>query len=114
MFIAMNRFRIGAGHEEAFERRWRERNSRLAEVPGFERFWLLRGAALPDGGAEFVSMSQWADQAAFVAWTESEAFRKVHGSGGPPPSGMYLGGPQFTGYEVALAESRAPEARAGS
>lgn len=103
MFIAMNRFRIGVGFDGTFEQRWRERNSQLDTVPGFERFWLLRGGPI-EGGSEFVSMSQWASRDAFVAWTESAAFRAAHGAGGPPPQGMYLGGPQFTGYEVALAQ----------
>ena len=98
MFMAMNRFRIGAGHEEGFEKRWRERNSRLDEVPGFERFWLLRGEG------EYISLSQWASREAFTAWTESAQFREAHAQAGPPPSGMYLGAPQFTGYEVPLAQ----------
>lgn len=113
MFIAMNRFRIGAGHEDAFERRWRERQSRLDEVPGFERFWLLRGEPFTDGGAEFVSMSQWSGNAAFLAWTQSDAFRSAHSAGGPPPTGMFLGAPQFTGYEVPIAQERSPEVRPG-
>ena len=34
MFIAMNRFRIAAGREADFIEVWRQRDSRLAEVPG--------------------------------------------------------------------------------
>jgi heme-degrading monooxygenase HmoA len=98
MFIAMNRFQIGPGHEEAFEQRWRQRNSRLAEVPGFQRFWLLRE------GASFISMSQWESRGAFEAWTQSEQFRQAHGAGGPPPQGMYQGAPQFSGWEVLLSQ----------
>ena len=43
MYIAMNRFRIALGHEEDFEKIWRERDSHLDEVPGFRSFDLLRG-----------------------------------------------------------------------
>ena len=43
MYIAMNRFRIAPGHEEDFERLWRERDSQLDDVPGFVEFRLLRG-----------------------------------------------------------------------
>jgi antibiotic biosynthesis monooxygenase len=45
MFIAMNRFRIAAGREQDFESVWRNRQSYLAEVPGFVEFHLLRGPA---------------------------------------------------------------------
>jgi heme-degrading monooxygenase HmoA len=43
MFIAMNRFIINEGHEEAFENVWRNRDSSLSEVPGFKTFHLLKG-----------------------------------------------------------------------
>ncbi len=100
MYIAMNRFRIGAGHDEAFLERWRNRNSKLNEVPGFQRFWLLRAEG------QFVSMSQWESRAAFEAWTQSEAFRVAHSSSGPPPSGMYIAAPELTTYEVELSLER--------
>ena len=45
MYIAMNRFRVNAGFEEGFERMWRERDSYLAQVPGFRSFHLLRCAS---------------------------------------------------------------------
>ena len=44
MYLAMNRFRIALGQEDAFVQMWRERDSHLASVPGFVRFHLLRGA----------------------------------------------------------------------
>ena len=58
MFIAMNRFRIAAGREAEFIEVWRTRDSRLAEVPGFQRFNLLQGPS--DGQATvFISHSTW-------------------------------------------------------
>ena len=36
MFIAMNRFKINLGFEEGFEKIWRERESHLEEVPGYQ------------------------------------------------------------------------------
>ena len=45
MFIAMNRFKVAPGSEEAFETVWRGRKSRLDTVPGFVEFHLLRGPA---------------------------------------------------------------------
>ncbi len=38
MYLAMNRFSILEGHEEAFETVWRERESQLSDVPGFKTF----------------------------------------------------------------------------
>ena len=43
MYIAMNRFEINAGREPDFEKLWKERETFLAEVPGFKEFHLLRG-----------------------------------------------------------------------
>ena len=42
MFIAMNRFRVKKGSEEAFEKLWLGRESYLDSVPGFLEFHLLK------------------------------------------------------------------------
>jgi heme-degrading monooxygenase HmoA len=100
MFIAMNRFRLAPGHEDAFVQMWRERDSRLQDVPGFRQFQLLRG----DTDAEattFISHSTWDSRALFQAWTESDAFRQAHAKA-RAPEGMYLGPPKFEGYESVL------------
>ena len=100
MYIAINRFRVARGHEDVFEKVWRERNSYLDEVSGFRSFQLLRGA--PDEeGTTFLSHSTWESEAAFRAWTESEAFRKAHADA-RSPKGTLLGHPVFEGYEVVL------------
>ncbi|MDD3764724.1 MAG: antibiotic biosynthesis monooxygenase [Nevskiales bacterium] len=100
MFIAMNRFRIAAGREAEFIEVWRQRDSHLEQVPGFKRFNLLQGPS--DGEATvFVSHSTWDSAAAFEAWTRSEAFRAAHASAGQS-KGLYLGPPQFEGFEAVL------------
>ena len=59
MFIAMNRFRIARGSEEAFEQVWLNRDSQLNTVPGFVEFHLLKGPHLfvyrrgPEAPGEF-------------------------------------------------------------
>jgi heme-degrading monooxygenase HmoA len=100
MYIAMNRFKARTARGAEFENVWRERNSRLAEVPGFVSFKLLRG---PDqeGVTLYASHSAWATEQAFVDWTGSEAFRAAHG-GARTPEGVLLGPPQFEGFEVVL------------
>jgi len=101
MYIAMNRFRVNTPRAAEFETVWRERNSYLTEVPGFEGFKLLRGPDR-DGVTLFASHSTWASEQAFVDWTESEAFTKAH-SGARTPKGVLLGHPEFEGFEVRLA-----------
>ena len=100
MFIAMNRFRIVPGEEETFLEIWRQRETHLDGVPGFKAFNLLQGPTT-DEYTLFASHSQWSDRAAFEDWTRSEAFRKAHASAGARKD-IYLGPPQFEGFEVVL------------
>jgi len=43
----------------------------------------------------------WRDEAAFRAWTESEAFQKAHRQG-RSTAGTILGPPRFVGWQVVL------------
>ncbi|MDF1484076.1 antibiotic biosynthesis monooxygenase [Ramlibacter sp. H39-3-26] len=64
------------------------------------RFNLLQGSS--DAQATvFVSHSTWESAEAFEAWTRSEAFRVAHASAGQQ-RGLYLGPPQFEGFEAVL------------
>ncbi len=67
-------------------------------MPGFVAFHLLRGPEAEDHTL-FSSHTVWRSREAFEAWTRSEAFRAAHkGAGGNKP--LYLGHPQFEGFEV--------------
>lgn len=100
MFIAMNRFRIAPGHEEDFERLWRERESYLDDVPGFREFHLLKGPG-DEECTLYASHTVWSSRQAFEDWTESESFKRAHGQA-RAPKGTYLGHPVFEGFEVIL------------
>ncbi len=100
MFVAMNRFKIVKGREEDFETVWRTRDSRLSDVPGFVEFHLLRGPKT-DEHTLFASHTIWENQAAFEAWTKSEAFRIAHAGAGET-RGMYIGHPEFEGFEAVM------------
>lgn len=100
MFIAMNRFRIALGFEAGFEALWRQRDSYLAEVPGFVSFALLKGPARDDH-ALYASHTVWESKAAFEAWTRSEHFRKAHAQRSAP-KGTYLGHPDLELFEAVL------------
>jgi len=104
MYIAMNRFKVQKGSEEAFENVWKNRDSRLNEMKGFREFHLLRG---PENEAEgytlFASHTVWESHDDFIAWTRSQNFRDAHKNAGQKqgqerPS--YMGHPQFEGFSV--------------
>lgn len=101
MFIAMNRFKIALGSEDAFIDIWANRETYLDEVPGFKRFDLLRGSTNEEYTL-FASHSEWESRDAFEAWTKSEAFKKAHANA-RGAKGIYLGPPQFEGFETIEA-----------
>ena len=49
MFIAMNQFRVHPSKCDTFEQAWRERDTYLDGVDGYEQFALLKGAVEEDG-----------------------------------------------------------------
>ena len=102
MFLAMNRFKINPSHDLDFERIWRERETFLSDVPGFKKFALLKGAR-SDDHILYISHSIWEDESAFVAWTESDAFRKAHRQSSAP-KGTYLGHPELETFTSILEE----------
>ena len=67
-------------------------------MPGFVEFHLLRGPETGDFTL-YSSHTVWTNKAAFVAWTESDAFRDAHRSTGEA-RGLYRGHPNFEGFEV--------------
>jgi heme-degrading monooxygenase HmoA len=106
MFIAMNRFRVKRGTEDAFEKVWLSRDSYLERVPGFVEFHLLKG---PEAGDHtlYASHTVWQSKAAFEAWTKSEEFRAAHARAGNDTTGpLYLEHPKFEGFEVRQTIAR--------
>ncbi len=53
----------------------------------------------------YSSHTVWADKASFTAWTTSEQFRASHGGTGQHKP-LYLGHPEFEGFEVIQTVSR--------
>lgn len=99
-FIAMNRFRIAPGREAEFIDIWRQRDSHLASVPGFQSFHLLQGPATAEQ-VVFVSHTVWESRAHFEDWTRSEAFRAAHGGAGQKRD-IYLGPPQLELFDAVI------------
>jgi heme-degrading monooxygenase HmoA len=111
MFIAMNRFQVVKGSEEAFERMWQNRDSYLDEMAGFVEFHLLRGPEAEDHTL-YSSHTVWESRAAFEAWTRSEQFRRAHARAGNDGNAapLYLGHPKFEGFEVKQTLTRKDKA----
>lgn len=109
MFIAMNRFKVAKGQEEAFEEIWRSRRTRLDEMPGFVAFHLLRGPDREDHTL-YSSHTTWRDRDDFTAWTKSEQFRESHRNAGAN-KGVYLGHPEFEGFEAVFSQENPAPAR---
>jgi len=106
MFIAMNRFHVKKGAEEAFEKVWLSRDSYLDRVPGFEEFHLLKGPDSEDHTL-YASHTVWQSKAAFEAWTKSQEFRAAHARAGNDATGpLHLKHPKFEGFEVRQTVTR--------
>jgi heme-degrading monooxygenase HmoA len=106
MYIAMNRFRVVRGYEEAFEAIWRGRQGRLAELPGYVEFHMLKGPKAEDHTL-YASHTVWETFEDFQAWTKSEQFRAAHAKAGENRGKVeYLSGPHFEGFEVIIHEDK--------
>ena len=104
-FIAMNRFKVRLGSEADFETVWKDRESRLKELPGFQEFRLLKG---PEGEDYRLYSSHviWDSRSDFEAWTKSEQFRDAHkNAGNSKTQNTLMGPPQFEGFETVLHQS---------
>jgi heme-degrading monooxygenase HmoA len=110
MFIAMNRFRVKKGSEEAFEHVWTSRDTHLQKVPGFVEFHLLKGPE-HDDYTLYASHTVWQSRATFEAWTRSEEFRAAHRSAGDNKP-LYIEHPQFEGFDVRQTVKRGESAAA--
>lgn len=100
MYIAMNRFKVKRGAEADFEAIWKARESWLPGMDGFRSFHLLRGPEKAEEGYTlFATHTTWDDEAAFIAWTESEAFTASHRKSGSGPL-LVERHPQFEGFAV--------------
>ena len=96
----MKRFTIILGRENEFEKIWKERDTHLDDVPGFKKFNLIKGKK-QDNQRLYASHSEWNSEQDFVNWTKSDAFRQAH-KGAGQHSDIYLGHPEFEGFEVII------------
>jgi heme-degrading monooxygenase HmoA len=107
MFVAMNQFSITPGREAEFEDAWRTRESYLQGFVGFIHFALLKG----DEPGDYVSHTIWNTREDFLAWTQSESFRKSHST--RSAEGVMAGHPRARFYDAVITEPGALPAFAG-
>ena len=99
-FIAMNRFKIVPNREKDFEKIWKNRETHLNDVSGFIEFHLVKGKS-EETHTVYASHSTWNSRKDFESWTKSAAFRQAH-KGAGEHSSIYLGHPEFEGFEVII------------
>lgn len=104
MFVAMNQFQVNAARTADFETAWRTRESYLQGFAGFVQFSLLRG----DEPGDYISHTIWESRDAFLAWTQSEAFRAAHSA--RMPDGVLDGHPRARFYDAVIVEQPAAPA----
>ncbi len=83
MYVVMNRLTVAPAQAEQLEQGFAHSAGRMRAVPGCLNFNLLKEKQ--EGGAGetvYVALTQWEDEAAFTAWTESESFRRAHANSG--------------------------------
>lgn len=98
VYIAMNRFKVLPGEQDAFRTRWLERDVYLKTVAGFVSFHLLKGPTRDDH-VLYASHTVWASYRHFEDWTRSEQFRAAHAGAGSGRA-TTLSHPEFEGFEV--------------
>ena len=96
----MNRFKIALNREHDFENFWKNRETHLKDASEFIEFHLVK-CKTEDTHKLYVSHSTWNTRKDFEAWTKSEAFREAHKGAGQHGE-IYLGHPEFEGFEVII------------
>lgn len=82
-FVVQNQFKVKAGREAAFEKRWADRKSRLATLDGFRFFCIMRRVDDADAQDDYnyLSCTVWQNFENFEAWRKGDAFKEAHGGG---------------------------------
>ena len=104
MFIAMNRFKVIKGSEAAFENFWLSRDSHLDKVPGFVEFHLLKGPEAEDTRCMRHTRCGRTVRLLKRGPNRKHSGQHHHRAGDNKP--LYLGHPQFEGFETIQTATR--------
>jgi heme oxygenase (mycobilin-producing) len=75
-FVAMNHIPVTDEGRPIFEDRFKDRQGKVEEMPGFKALRILR----PSTGNTYIVLTLWEDEQSFHEWTESQTFRLAHQS----------------------------------
>ena len=81
MYVVMNRLTVTPENAGHLEQGFAHSAERMRAVPGCGNFHLLKEAGI-EGDVVYMVMTEWENEAAFHAWTESDAFRRAHANAG--------------------------------
>ena len=74
-FVAINTIECEPSYVTRFEELFQTRARAIDRLPGFLRMQVLRPST---DGEPYLVISEWTDEASFLAWTASEEFRMGH------------------------------------
>ncbi len=109
MFVITNRMAVAEGHEEDFEKRFKERAKLIDGRKGFIQLRVLKPVRKrfnhktgkieesPDRGV-YQIQTVWEDEKSFWDWTGSEEFRDAHKD--RPPAEMFTAPNAMEMHEV--------------
>lgn len=81
MYVVMNRLTVAPENAGHLEQGFAHSAARMRETAGCNDFHLLKEMGT-EGDAVYMVLTEWADEAAFHAWAESDAFRRAHANAG--------------------------------
>jgi heme-degrading monooxygenase HmoA len=98
-YVVFNVVDVPIAGADGFEQAFARRQSKLREIDGFAGFELLRR----EDADQYVVVSRWRNEAAFLEWRNGEHFAKSHG-GAPRPEGERPTGSETQTFRVVLSE----------
>ena len=92
--VVSNRIPVAKGAEEEFERRWKNREWKIASHPGFIRTEVLK----PLKADHYIVVTHWQTMKEFENWANSDAFIESHANS--PPRESFSGPSKLEIHEI--------------
>ncbi|KKK36414.1 hypothetical protein WQ57_19250 [Mesobacillus campisalis] len=103
-FIVMNNIPVTDEGRPVFEYRFKNRQGKIENQPGFAALKVLR----PLSSNTYVILTAWENRMAFERWKESDSFQNAHqkpgGNSGAHPQTIFSGASYITTYSIAEEE----------
>lgn len=95
-FVALSRFEVMPGWEDAVSEAFRDRPHQVESTPGFVRLEVLRPAENP---AEFWLLTFWSDEESFRTWHRGHDRKAAH-TGMPEGLRLRPGSARLSSFEM--------------